>query len=390
MQSFPRWTAALGLVLASAAPCATPTAPAPLPPPLPAERLTVEKLPAPGPHWVYVFDDAFDNETDMRVHLFDGDSFRRLGQIDAGYYSSFNLSPDGATTVVATTYFARGSRGTRTDLVEFTDNHTLAVSGEIVLPPKRAQTLPTPFNLAYSSDARLLYVSYVTPAASFGVLDPAKKTVLGEIDTAGCVLVIPSGPNRVSSICESGRLLTVTLDAQGKEVSRSMSEPFFDADRDPVFVQGVPTAVGFAFLSFLGDVHEIDFRGAQPQVSAPWSLVSAAERGVWRPGAQQVGAIHMHLGRLYVPMHKGGEGTHKDGGTEIWVFDMASHRRLARWPMKAKGISLVTVVQVTQDPAPVLFAATASADVAVIDALTGQIRHVERKLGQTPWMMLTP
>ena len=80
----------------------------------------------------------------------------------------------------------------------------------------------------------------------------------------------------------------------------------------------------------------------------------------------------------------------RDASTEIWVFDMASHRRLARWPMKAKGISLVTVVQVTQDPAPVLFAATASADVAVIDALTGQIRHVERKLGQTPWMMLTP
>jgi len=389
MQYFPRWAAALGLVLSSAA-CVTPSTPTALPPPLPAEHLTVEKLPARGAHWVYVFDDAFDNETDMRVHLFDGDTYRRLGQIDAGYYSSFNLSPDGATTVVGTTYFARGSRGARTDLVEFTDNRTLAVTGEVVLPPKRAQTLPTIFNLAYSSDARLLYVSYVTPAASFGVLDPVKKTVLGEIDTAGCVLVIPSGPNRVSSLCENGRLLTVTLDAQGREVSRSVSEPFFDAERDPVFVQGVPTAEGFAFLSFLGDVHEIDFRDAQPKIAPPWSLVSAAERGVWRPGAQQPGAIHIHLGRLFVPMHKGGEGTHKDGGTEIWVFDMASHRRLARWPTQAQGLSRVVVVQVTQDPAPVLFAATDTADVAVIDALNGHLRHVEKKLGQTPWLMLTP
>ena len=98
----------------------------------------------------------------------------------------------------------------------------------------------------------------------------------------------------------------------------------------------------------------------------------------------------MRLGRLYVPMHKGGEGTHKDGGTEIWVFDMTSHRRLARWPTKSQGLSRVTVVQVTQDPAPVLFAATETADVAVIDALSGRIRHVESKLGQTPWMMLTP
>src|SRR5881394_1768058 len=70
------------------------------PPPLPAEHLTVERLPPRSPHWVYVFDEAFDNEIDARVHLFDGDSYRRLGQIDAGFTPSVNLSPDGATSVV--------------------------------------------------------------------------------------------------------------------------------------------------------------------------------------------------------------------------------------------------------------------------------------------------
>ena len=156
-------------------------------------------------------------------------------------------------------------------------------------------TLPTYFNLGFSADSHFLYVSYVTPAASFGVLDPAKYTVLDEIDTAGCVLVIPSGPNRVSSICESGRLLTVTLDAQGHEASRAMSDSFFDADRDPIFVQGVPTTDGYAFLSFLGEVHEVDFSGAQPAFRKPWSLRrAAAEAGHWRPGGQQVGAIHRH------------------------------------------------------------------------------------------------
>ena len=182
------------------------------PPALPAEHLTVQPLPPQSPHWVYVYDEAFDNEIDARLHLFDGDSYRRLGQIDAGYLPSVSLSPDGATTAVATTYFARGSRGTRTDVVEFTDNTTLAPSSEIVLPPKRAQTAPTIFNIGYSSDGHFLYVAYVTPAASFGVLDPVHGKVLGEIDTAGCVLVIPWGPNRVSSICESGRLLTLTLE----------------------------------------------------------------------------------------------------------------------------------------------------------------------------------
>jgi methylamine dehydrogenase heavy chain len=169
-----------------------------------------------------------------------------------------------------------------------------------------------------------------------------------------------------------------------------MSEPFFDADTDPVFVQGIPTTRGYAFLSFLGEVHEIDFSGPQPVFAPPWSLVSAAEKGHWRPGAMQVGAIHRGLGRLYVPMHEGGEGTHKDGGTEMWVFDLTSHRRLARWPLKAQGLSRVLAVQVSQDTAPIVFAATETADLAVFDALTGHLRHVEKQLGQTPWMLLNP
>jgi methylamine dehydrogenase heavy chain len=191
------------------------------PPPLPAEHLTVTTLPPNTAHRIYVVDEAFLNEIDSRVHVFDGDTYRRLGQIDAGFSPGFNLSPDGKTSLVGTTYFSRGSRGTRTDVVEFTDNATLTVTHEIVLPSKRAMTLPTYFNLSFSADSHFVYVSYVTPAASFGVLDPAKNTVIDEIDTAGCVLVIASGANRVSSICENGKLLTVTLDAQGHEASRA-------------------------------------------------------------------------------------------------------------------------------------------------------------------------
>lgn len=361
------------------------------PPPLPTEHLTVTTVPPNTPHRVYVLDDAFANEIDARIHVFDGDTYRRLGQIDAGFNPGFNLSPDGKTTVVGATYFARGSRGTRTDVVEFTDNSTLSVTHEIVLPSKRAMTLPTYFNLGYSADSHFLYVSYVTPAASFGVLDPAKGTVLDEIDTAGCVLVIPSGPNKVSSLCESGRLLTVTMNPDGHEASRAMSDPFFDPDTDPVFVQGVPTSVGYTFLSFLGQVHEGDFSGAQPSFRAPWSLVTAAEKTQgWRPGGTQVGAIHRKSGKLFVPMHRGGEGTHKNGGTEIWVFDMKIHQRIARWPLQPKKLQTVVAVQVSQDDAPVLFAATDHADVAVLDALTGEVRHVEKQLGQTPWLFINP
>jgi methylamine dehydrogenase heavy chain len=358
--------------------------------PLPAEQFSIEPLPSRSPHWAYVIDEAFSNEIDARVRLFDGDSYRHLGQIDAGFNPGVIQSPDGSTTAVATTYYARGGHGARTDVVEFTDNATLAIAGEIVLPPKRVQILPTYFNVSYSTDGRFLYVAYVTPAASFGVLDPADKTVLGEVDTAGCVLVIPSGPNRISSLCDSGRLLTVTLDAQGHEASRALSDVMFDPDKDPVFVQGVPTSNGFLFLSFLGQVHDVDFSGAQPSIQAPWSLLNAAEHSHWRPGGQQIAAIHRRLGRLYVCMHRGGEGSHKEGGTEIWVFDVKTHKRLARWSVAAPLHGAIVAVQVSQDEAPLLFAGSDQGAVEVFDALTGQLHHVEKNLGESPWMFQTP
>jgi methylamine dehydrogenase heavy chain len=387
MQSFARGALALWLAVGCGVACA---ASPERTPPLPPDHLTIEHLPPRGPHRVYVVDYAFDNEIDARVRLYDAESHRRLGQIDAGFLPGFNLSPDESTAVVATTYFARGGHGVRTDVVEFTDLASLTVTHEIVLPPKRLQAIPTPFNVAYSSDGRFLYVAYMTPAASFGVLDPAQGKVLGEIDTAGCALVIPSGPNRASSLCESGRLLTVTLDAQGHEASRTLSEAFFDTDRDPVFVQGARTANGFAFLSFLGELHEVDLSGPAPVFAPHWSLPSDAERGRWRPGGNQPFAIQRALGRLYVLMHQGGEGTHKDGGSEVWVFDLASHRRLARWALKPRRLPLAYEVEVTQDPSPVVLVATEHASLAVLDAASGAVRHVEKHFGDTPWQLVAP
>jgi methylamine dehydrogenase heavy chain len=360
------------------------------PPPLAPEHLTVARLGPKSPHWVYVLDYAWNNEIDSRIYVFDGDTYRRMGQIDTGFNPGVALSPDGKTAAVATTYFARGGHGTRTDVVEFNDTSTLAKTGEIVIPPKHTQTVATLFTVRYSSDGRFLYTPYLTPAASFGVLDPVKMTVLSEVDTAGCTLVIPWGPNRVSSLCESGRLLTVTLDAQGHEASRTSSDPFFDPDKDPVFVQAVPLSDGYAYVSFLGEVHEVNFTQAKPVMRAPWSLVSATEKGSWRPGGVQIGAVHYSLGKLFVPMHRGGAGSHKNGGSEIWVFDLKSHQRTARWPIDTRATGPVEAVQISQDAAPLLFAATEKADLLIFDALTGQLKHDEKKLGQTPQLLLNP
>jgi hypothetical protein len=47
-------------------------------------------------------------------------------------------------------------------------------------------------------------------------------------------------------------------------------------------------------------------------------------------------------------------------------------------------------VQVSQDASPVLFAGSDDGAVGVLDALTGQLRHLDKNLGQTPWMFLSP
>lgn len=381
MRTFQAWAAPLALLATGWAAGSEP---------LPPEQFGMEPLPARTPHRIYVVDSAIMNEIDSRVRVFDADAHRFLGQIDAGFFPGVTVSPDGNTIAVGTTYFARGGHGERTDVVEFTDAATLAVTGEIVLPTKRLQATPTYLNLGYSSDSHFLYAAYVTPAASFGVLDPAGKRVLGEIDTAGCVMVIPWGPDHVSSICDNGRLLTVTLDAKGNEVARALSDKFFDVDTDPLFVQGIPTDRGYTFLTFLGQVHEVDLSGPMPMIHPSWPLVNAGEAGHWRPGGEQMGAIQRRLGRLYVAMHRGEEGSHKEGGTEIWVFDLNTHRRLARWPVAALKLAPVEALQVSQDEAPLLFLGSDDGAVATLDALTGRLRRVDRSLGPNPSQILNP
>ena len=376
-------TAGIALSLALAGNAATP-------PPLAAEHLVVAQLPAPSPHWVYVYDTALDHETDYRVHLFDGDRGKLLGQIDTGYYPGFALSPDGKTSAVATTYWSRGWHGTHTDVVEFTDNTTLSFTREIVLKTQHMQGPPTPFNLTYSTDQKFLYVANITPAASLSVVDVAKGAVASEVETDGCALAIASGTRRVSALCESGRLLTITIDDSGHEASRSLSKPFFNADKDPIFVQGMASGSKVLFVSFLGDLYSVDLAGAEPAFAAPWPLVTAAERGTWRTGGSQPAAYQPHLARLYVPMHQGVEGSHKLGGTEIWVFDTDTHKRIARWPVDTHRFGSVIAIAASSDDKPLLFATTDSADLIVMDPVSGRIKHVVNKVGQSPWFLVNP
>jgi len=358
--------------------------------PLAAESLTEETLAVPySPHTVIIYDEAINNETDSRMIVFDADQQRRLGQIDSGYYPNVAISPDHSELAVATTYWSRGGHGLRSEVVEFWDLRTLRLKGEIPMPNTRLQGPPTLYQLAYSQDGRFLYSHALTPAAAWTIVDLKTRTVVGDVDTDGCVELIPSLNRRLTGICENGRLLSVVLDETGHEQSRSQSPAFFNDETDPVFIQAIPTDRGVAFLSHHGVVHEVDLTNDQVRIQDGWSLIGPQDSR-WRPGGTQMGAWHPTLHRLYVQMHLGGNGSHKEGGSEIWAFNTLTHQRIGRFAIDTKKYGDIIATQVTPDESPLLILATTQSKVLTLDAKTGHVLHVKDGLGQTPWYVVNP
>ncbi|KVE01891.1 amine dehydrogenase large subunit [Burkholderia anthina] len=355
------------------------------------EELVVRKMPPWHPHEVYVVDISMPSMTDGRIHVYDADAKKLLGQIDGGFAPGFAISPDRKTSFVATTYFSRGSHGTRTDVVEMIDNTTLDHAGEIVIPAKHAQHVPSPYNTAFSADGKRLYVANITPAASVTVIDAVSKQVLSEIDMAACVLAYPSGNDRFTALCESGKALTVTLDANGNEAKRTMSDAFIDVDRDPAFVNASRYDGGYLFTTYGGNVHSADFSGDKPAFGKPWPLLTDAERAEgWRPGGLQQTAVHAKQHRYYVLMHKGADGSHKDPGTQVWVYDLKTKQRVARWDLAQMKVEPLVSIQVSEDDKPLFYGLTATSDLVVMDARTGALRHVEKQVGNTSSLLVNP
>ncbi|HGL5380619.1 amine dehydrogenase large subunit [Burkholderia orbicola] len=355
------------------------------------EELVVQKMPPWHPHEVYIVDISMPSMTDGRIYVYDADAKKLLGQIDGGFGPGFAISPDRKTSFVATTYFSRGSHGTRTDVVEMIDNTTLDHAGEIVIPAKHAQHVPSPYNTAFSADGKRLYVANITPSASVTVIDAVSKKVLSEIDTAACVLAYPSGNDRFTALCESGKALTVTLDANGKETKRTMSEAFIDVDKDPAFVNASRYKGEYLFTTYGGNVHSADFSGDKPAFGKPWPLLTDAERAEgWRPGGMQQTAVQAKQNRYYVLMHKGTDGSHKDPGTQVWVVDLKSKQRVARWDLAQLKVDPLVSIQVSEDDKPLFYGLTATSDLVVMDARSGKLLHVEKQVGNTSTLLVNP
>ncbi|WP_077035536.1 amine dehydrogenase large subunit [Pelomonas sp. KK5] len=307
------------------------------PEPLPLETMTVEKLPPPDAYRLYVGDPTMGHLVDGRSHVIDTRTMRYLGMLGTGFAGSSTLSRDGRSIYVATTYHSRLQRGARTDVVEIYGSEDLALKGEIEIPPKHVQSLPIKALLATTSDDRFLLVQNATPATSVTVVDMQARKVTAEIPLPGCYGVIawPGDARRFSAVCGDGTMMTVTLDEQGNAADRKASAAFFDPDTDPVFMHYELVGETLRFVSYHGTMHEIALKGEQPAQIATWPLITAAaeKKQKWAPSGYQLFTIDPRTQRLYVAMHDHAkEGSHKTPAKELWVYDLAAKKRVARWP----------------------------------------------------------
>jgi methylamine dehydrogenase heavy chain len=301
--------------------------------------LKVETLPAKYPSgW------AFLNYAGDRIELRNvgSDSREVKGQLQARDSSTLLIADKRPEIYVADTVWSRGVRGTRTDFITIYDSQTWNPVGEIVLPGgKRALITAMEGMFAFTDDQRMALVFDFTPASSVTVVDLVKRKPLGDIEIPGCSLVYPSGSRGFSTLCSSGTLLTVRLDANGAVAGRSESKVFNPLDTDPLFTASATVGGVRYFPSLHGRVQPIDMRNDDVQVLPGWPLVTAAERAAdWRPsGWQVVTGDGQKL--LYVVMQPGAhEGTHKDPGTEVWVYNVAAKARVKRLRLVRPGSSI--------------------------------------------------
>ncbi|HLK80731.1 MAG TPA: amine dehydrogenase large subunit [Xanthobacteraceae bacterium] len=356
------WRRLIGLVALCMLPAATALAQVPDSPTLqfpytqpPAEGVGVRKMPPPGPHWAIINAPLYGNFIVSQVYVVDGDAGKIIGMLTAGMIASVAMSADHSRIFVGDTFFSRGTRGTRTDVVTVYDTASLNPVGEIEIPPKRQLAGPDNLQIAPTADGRLLLVANMTPATSVTVIDLGSSKVVGEIPITGCAELQLTGNRQFASLCGDGSLLMVNFDDSGKSLSEKRSKVFFEPEKDPVYAAPATIKKQNYYVTYHGIVHPVDMSTDPPIPGATWSLTTDRERAAgWRPGGSQPIWGHASDGLLYVLMHQGGEWTHKQAGPEIWVFNAKEGKRVERLSLPEPAVA----VFVTPDDKPLIFAAT--------------------------------
>jgi methylamine dehydrogenase heavy chain len=336
-------------------------------------------LPPPNPHWVLVQDLNFPFLVATKSYLLNGDDLKVLGMFNTGYVPNPVIAQDNSAIYVAETYWSRGSRGDRTDVLTFFDPSKLEATGEVQLQRGRFLVVTKKYNAGLTTDGRYLLSFNMDPSTSVSVVDVRERKYVGELETPGCAHVFPMGPTRFAMLCADGSFATINFGASA-QAQVTDGQSFFDSDQDPVLEHpALHRASGKAFfISYEGWVYPVTFTGDTPAIGERFKLEGAEG---WRPGGWQLATYHAATNRLFVLMHEGDRWTHKQAGHEIWVYDVAGKKLLQRMVLPHHSISIA----VTQDDQPLLFALSETADLTTFDATSYQQKADRSALGISPF-----
>jgi methylamine dehydrogenase heavy chain len=335
----------------------------------------IETLPATyPPHWILLQDAAFFHFLTGKVIVVDADSddpaTRVKGMFNTSFIGQFVQAQSRPEMYVVETFHSRGTRGERTDVLTVWHKETLAPIAEVIIPAKRFSGMPTNYNLQLVDSERLAVAYNFTPATSVTVVDIVDREFLAEIPIPGCSLVYPMKGRAFASMCTNGTMIGVEIAEDGTQASMSRTEVFFDANNDPLMEKAAMVDGVAYFPSFLGRVVPVDLNGSEPAVGEEWSLLGADDSG-WRPGGLGVTATDTAK-RIYVLMHpEGYEGSHKDPGVEVWVFDTETQTRVDRIALALPAIS----IGVTRDDDPLLVTTNINLEVDVYSVADGEYRR---------------
>ena len=358
---------------------------------IPAERVgSVRELPTqPHPHWVWINDVSFTHLEAGRAFLVDGDTGDMLGMLSTGIHGMVLALPSDYRAIYSPeSYWSRGTRGKRTDVITIYDTGTLSPVAEIEIPAKRAETIPTTQNATLTDNNRFMAVYNFTPTQSISLVDVENRRFVREIESGGCAMVYAFGAQALASICADGTLLVIELDDSGQDKRKYRTGPFFDPGDDFVSEKAVRFRDQWLFLSVRGYIHPVSIAGGEPVFHEKWSLLSDSQRAeAWIMSGLQPLAVHQRQSQLYVLMHQGNRDSYKDPGSEIWVYDLDTSKRIRKIRLKEPA----TAIQISQDDKPLLFAVfSAYPELLIYDALTGVFKRKVTQLGQTPTILLTP
>lgn len=294
-----------------------------------------------GREWFWAYGTRAPSQNDGQAYLYD-ERGRQLGQLSTGFWfnSLFNAKKRNEIVTVET-YFSRGVRGERTDLVSLYDTNNLSFKKEVVIPPKRMNGVKNNGLLTLTDDERFALVVNYTPAQSVSIVDLDLGVFVEEVETPGCSVLYGAGARDFYSICGNGGFMQIKLGEDGRVIKRVRSKPLFDSVDDFLTIAASRIGNIWYFVSRQNNVYAIRMEGDTIELVDRWSLLTEDERDDnWSIAGMDHTGAHEASGRLYVLMHEGEPHQFEEPGTHVWVYDTTTGEKIEKIELEEMAMSI--------------------------------------------------